>query len=130
MARAATTTDVFNAIAESRRRAIIGVLVDGRTHTVGEMVGRLRMPQPAVSKHLGVLREVGIVSARKKGRLRLYRLNAEELKPVHDWVKGYERFWTSHLDRIKERAERKAAERSADPRARAKDHEAKITRQR
>ena len=94
MPRAATTTDAFNAIAEPRRREIIDVLVDGKTHTVGEMVERLRMPQPAVSKHLGVLREVGIVSASKHGRLRLYRLNASELKPVHDWVKTYESLWT------------------------------------
>jgi DNA-binding transcriptional ArsR family regulator len=71
------------------------------------------MSQPVVSKHLGVLREVGIVSATRHGRLRLYRLNAEGLKPVHDWVQQYERFWTHQLRRIKERAERKAAERSA-----------------
>jgi DNA-binding transcriptional ArsR family regulator len=124
MPRAATTTDAFNAIAEQRRRAIIDVLVDGRTHTVGEMVERLRMPQPAVSKHLGVLREVGIVSASKHGRLRLYRLNAKELKPVHDWVKTYESLWTHQFDRIKERAERKVTERSAHERGRAKDKEA------
>jgi len=120
MPRAATTTDAFNAIAEPRRREIIDVLVDGKTHTVGEMVERLRMPQPAVSKHLGVLREVGIVSASKHGRLRLYRLNASELKPVHDWVKTYESLWTHQLARIKERAERKVAERSAHERRKAK----------
>ena len=124
MPRAATTTDAFNAIAEPRRREIIDVLVDGKTHTVGEMVERLRMPQPAVSKHLGVLREVGIVSASKHGRLRLYRLNAKELKPVHDWVKTYESLWTHQLHRIKERAERKVTERSANERGRAKDKEA------
>ncbi len=112
MARAATTTDAFNAIAEPRRRAIIGVLVDGRAHSVGEVVERLRIPQPAVSKHLGVLRKVGIVSVSRHGQRRLYRLNAKELKPVHDWVKTYERFWTHQLDRIKEQAERKMAERS------------------
>lgn len=111
MPRAATTTDVFNAIAEPRRRKIIGVLGDGRAHAVGEMVKTLRIPQPAVSKHLGVLRKVGIVSRRKHGQHRLYRLNAEELKPVQDWVKTYERFWTHQLNRIKERAERKATER-------------------
>src|SRR5215472_10942432 len=124
MPRAATTTDAFNAIAEPRRREIIDVLVDGKTHTVGEMVERLRMPQPAVSKHLGVLREVGIVSASKHGRLRLYRLNAKELKPVHDWVKTYESLWSHQLDRIKERAERKVTERSAHERGQAKDKEA------
>lgn len=112
MPRAATTTDAFNAIAEPRRRAIIAVLVDGRAHAVGEVVERLRIPQPAVSKHLGVLRKVGIVSVSRHGQRRLYRLNAKELKPVHDWVKTYERFWTHQLDRIKEQAERKMAERS------------------
>jgi DNA-binding transcriptional ArsR family regulator len=114
MPRAATTTDVFNAIAEPRRREIIGVLAGGRAHAVGALVKTLRMPQPAVSKHLGVLRKVGIVSVSRHGRHRLYRLNAEELKPVHDWVKTYERFWTHQLDRIKERAERKVRERARD----------------
>ena len=114
MPRAATTTDVFNAIAEPRRREIIGVLSGGRAHAVGALVNTLRMPQPAVSKHLGVLRKVGIVSVSRQGRHRLYRLNAEELKPVHDWVKTYERFWTHQLDRIKERAERKMRERARD----------------
>ena len=125
MPRAATTTDVFNAIAEPRRRAILDVLVDGRAHPVGEMVERLRMPQPAVSKHLAVLRQVGVVQASKRGRLRLYRLNAEELRPVHDWVKMYERYWTHQLGRIKERAERKMTERSArernEPKTRRRD---------
>src|ERR1700689_527827 len=105
MPRAATTSDVFNAIAEPRRREIIDLLVNGKEHAVGDLVLRLRMPQPAVSKHLGVLRRVGVVSVSKRGQLRLYRLNAKELKPVHDWVKTYERFWTHQLDRIKERAE-------------------------
>lgn len=123
MARAATTTDVFNAIAEPRRREIIDVLVDGRDHAVGEMVETLRMPQPAVSKHLGVLRKVGIVSVTKRGQLRLYRLDARELKPVHDWVKKYERFWTHHLDRIKERAERKMAGRLTQENQLTKDKE-------
>ncbi len=81
---------------------------------IGELVKRLRIPQPAVSKHLGVLRRVGIVSVNRLGRRRMYRLNAEELKPVHDWVKTYESFWTHQLDRIKERAERKATGRMAD----------------
>jgi len=123
MARAATTTDAFNAIAEPRRRAIIGVLVDGRAHAVGEVVERLRMPQPAVSKHLGVLRKVGIVSVSRHGRRRLYRLNAKELRPVHDWVKTYERFWTHQLDRIKEQAERKMADRSTGETKRSKKKE-------
>jgi DNA-binding transcriptional ArsR family regulator len=113
MPRAATTADVFNAIAEPKRREIIDALMDGRERAVGEMVEALRLPQPAVSKHLGVLRKVGIVSVTKQGQLRLYRLNAKELKPVHDWVKTYECFWTHQLDRIKERAERKMTERLA-----------------
>jgi DNA-binding transcriptional ArsR family regulator len=113
MPRAATTTDVFNAIAEPRRREIIEMLVDGRDHAVGDVVKTLRISQPAVSKHLGVLRKVGIVSVTKHGQLRMYRLNPEQLRPVHDWVKRYERFWTHQIDRIKERAERKAMERLA-----------------
>jgi DNA-binding transcriptional ArsR family regulator len=109
MPRAATTTDVFNAIAEPRRREIIGVLVDGRERAVGDVVKVLRMPQPAVSKHLGVLRKVGVVTVVKRGQHRMYRLNAAELKPLHDWVKTFEKYWTHQISRIKERAEQKAA---------------------
>ena len=109
MARAATTSDVFNAIAEPRRREIIDLLAGGET-AVGELVRMLRIAQPAVSKHLGVLRRVRIVSVSKRGRRRVYRLNARELKPVHDWVKNYERFWSHQLNRIKARAEQKARE--------------------
>jgi DNA-binding transcriptional ArsR family regulator len=107
MPRAATTTDVFNAIAEPRRREIIDVLFDGQARAVGEIIESLGLPQPAVSKHLSVLRKVGIVSVTKQGQLRLYRLQPAELKPVADWVKKYESFWTHQLSRIKERAERK-----------------------
>jgi DNA-binding transcriptional ArsR family regulator len=113
MARAATTSDVFNAIAEPRRRRIIDLLAARSPRNVGELVARLRLPQPAVSKHLGVLRQVRLVSVSRVGQRRLYQLNAQELKPVHDWVKAYERFWTHQLDRIKERAEQKARERAA-----------------
>ena len=114
MPRAATTSDAFNAIAEPRRREIIDVLArGGRAQAVGELVVTLRLPQPAVSKHLGVLRKVGLVSVTKQGQHRLYYLNPEELKPVHDWVKNFERFWTHQLDRIKQRAERVAKERAA-----------------
>jgi DNA-binding transcriptional ArsR family regulator len=113
MPRAATTTDVFNAIAEPRRREIIAVLVDGKEHAVGEVVSILRLPQPAVSKHLSVLRKVGIVTVSKRGQLRMYRLNPKELKPVYDWVKTYERFWTHQIDKVKERAEQKMMERIA-----------------
>jgi DNA-binding transcriptional ArsR family regulator len=123
MPRAATTTDVFNAIAEPRRREIIDVLVDGRAHAVGEVVERLRIPQPAVSKHLGVLRTVGIVSVSKQGQRRLYRLNAEELRPVHDWVKTYQRFWSHQIDRIKERAERKMTKQTTHESERVRDKE-------
>jgi DNA-binding transcriptional ArsR family regulator len=111
MARAATTTDVFNAIAEPRRRQLIAVLSDGREYAVGEVVLRLRMSQPAVSKHLGVLRKVGVVSVIKRGQHRMYRLDAAKLKPVHDWVKTFDRHWTQQLGQIKERADRKALER-------------------
>jgi DNA-binding transcriptional ArsR family regulator len=109
MARAATTTDVFNAIAEPRRREIIGLFQDGKEHAVGDVVLRLRIPQPAVSKHLGVLRKVGVMTVSRRGQMRYYRLNAMQLKPVHDWVKTYEHYWSHQLDRIKERAEEKAA---------------------
>jgi DNA-binding transcriptional ArsR family regulator len=113
MARLATTSDVFNAIAEPRRREIINILAGGSAKAVGELVETLNIPQPAVSKHLGVLRKVGLVTVSKQGQHRLYQLNAEELKPVHDWVKNFERFWSHHVDRIKERAERIAKERAA-----------------
>jgi DNA-binding transcriptional ArsR family regulator len=113
MARAATTTDVFNAIAEPRRRQIIGVLNDGREWSVGDVVLRVKLAQPAVSKHLGVLRKVGVVTVSKRGQHRMYRLNAAQLKPVHDWVKTYERYWTHQISRIKQRAEQKALERIA-----------------
>ena len=111
MARAATTADVFNAIAEPRRREVIAVLADGREYAVNEVVLRLRIAQPAVSKHLRVLRKVGVVSMVKRGQHRMYRLNAAELKPVHDWVKTFEQYWTHQLGHIKERAQRKALER-------------------
>ncbi|MHB1936264.1 MAG: ArsR/SmtB family transcription factor [Acidobacteriaceae bacterium] len=113
MARAATTTDVFNAIAEPRRREIIGLLNDGQEWAVGDVVARVRMAQPSVSKHLGVLRKVGVVTVVKRGQHRLYRLHAKELKPVHDWVKTYERYWTHQIDRIKQRAENKMMDRIA-----------------
>ncbi len=112
MARAATTTDVFNAIAEPRRRQIIDLLSQGGPRSVGDLTTALNLRQPAVSKHLGVLRQVGVVSVTKQGQHRLYQLNGQQLKPVHDWVKGYERFWTHQLKRIKERAERIARKRS------------------
>jgi DNA-binding transcriptional ArsR family regulator len=99
MARAATTTDAFNAVAEPRRREILDLLVGGE-RPVGDMVGQLGMSQPLVSKHLRVLREVGAVEVRGEGRRRLYRLNAEALRPIHDWVSGYERFWSGRFGRL------------------------------
>jgi DNA-binding transcriptional ArsR family regulator len=121
MARAATTADVFNAIAEPRRREVIAVLADGQEYAVNEVVVRLRMPQPAVSKHLSVLRKVGVVSMVKRGQHRMYRLNAAKLKPVHDWVKTFERYWTHQIGQIKERAERKTLERIVSTDSRTKE---------
>lgn len=115
MARAATTSDVFNAIAEPRRRQIIDLLASNGDQAVNDLVGALRLPQPAVSKHLHVLRRVRLVSASRRGRQRVYRLNPKELKTVHDWVKHYERFWTHQISRIKERAEQLARESHTQP---------------
>jgi DNA-binding transcriptional ArsR family regulator len=111
MPRAATTADVFNAIAEPRRRQIIELLARRGALAVGALVVTLEMSQPAVSKHLGVLRKVGVVSVTKQGQQRLYQLEAKELKMVYDWSKKFERHWSHQLDRIKERAERKAQAR-------------------
>lgn len=99
MARAATTADVFNAVAEPRRREILDVLVDGE-RPVNDLVGLLGLGQPQVSKHLRVLREVGAVDVREEGRQRLYRLNGHALKPIHDWVSDYERFWSERFGRL------------------------------
>jgi DNA-binding transcriptional ArsR family regulator len=99
MARAATTTDAFNAVAEPHRREILDLLAAGE-RPVNEVVRLLGMSQPLVSKHLRVLREVGVVEVRGEGRRRLYRLNAKVLRPIHDWVKGYERFWSGRLDQL------------------------------
>jgi DNA-binding transcriptional ArsR family regulator len=110
MPRAPTTSDVFNAIAEPRRREILDLLARRGALTVGALVISLGLPQPAVSKHLGVLRQVGVVSVIKRGKERVYNLEAEKLKDVHDWVKAFEAFWGHKLDRIKERAEQRARE--------------------
>jgi DNA-binding transcriptional ArsR family regulator len=99
MARAPTTADAFNAVAEPRRRQILDVLADGE-RPVNDLVRRLRVPQPQVSKHLRVLREVGVVDVRNEGRQRLYRLNGHALKPIHDWVEGYERLWSQRFDEL------------------------------
>src|ERR671914_2443263 len=99
MARAATTADAFNAVAEPRRREIVDVLAEGE-RAVNDLVRALGMPQPQVSKHLRVLREVGVVDVREQGRQRLYRLNGRALKPIHDWVKTYERSWSERFDEL------------------------------
>lgn len=99
MARAATTTDAFNAVAEPQRRRIL-TLLKGRERSVNELAGALRVSQSRVSKHLRVLREVGLVSVREAGQRRLYRLDARGLKPIHDWVGGFEEFWSQSFDRL------------------------------
>ena len=111
MARAATTLDPFNAVAEPKRRELLEALAECEM-PVNDLVGRLGWPQPMVSKHLGVLKEVGLVTARRDGRQRLYRVNGEKLKTIHDWAKMFERFWAHHLLRIKERAEKKHQEKT------------------
>ena len=99
MARAATTADAFNAVAEPRRRQILDALAGGE-RPVNDLVRELGLAQPQVSKHLRVLREVGAVEVRDEGRRRLYRLNGRALKPIHDWVKAYERSWSERFDRL------------------------------
>jgi DNA-binding transcriptional ArsR family regulator len=104
VARAATTTDAFNAVAEPRRRQILDALAGGE-RAVNDLVADLGLAQPQVSKHLRVLREVGAVQVREAGRQRLYRLDGRALKPIHDWIKAYERSWSerfSELDRVLE----------------------------
>ena len=99
MARAATTTDAFNAIAEPRRRQILDLLSEGE-RPVNDLVALLHLPQPLVSKHLRVLREVGLVHVRGDGRERVYGANGQPLKPIHDWVKAYEASWSGRFDRL------------------------------
>lgn len=99
MARAATTADAFNAVAEPRRREILDLIAD-RERPVNELVERLGLAQPQVSKHLRVLREVGAVAVRDEGRRRMYRLNGRALKPIHDWVKNYEDTWSERFEAL------------------------------
>jgi DNA-binding transcriptional ArsR family regulator len=112
MPRAPTTLDPFNAIAEPKRRQVLDVLAQGE-RPVNELVRSLGWPQPQVSKHLGVLKKVGLVSERREGRQRVYRLNAQRLQPIHEWLKNYERFWTHQLELLKARAEQKARSRNS-----------------
>jgi len=114
MARLATTSDVFNAIAEPQRRQILNLLALGE-RSVNDMAGTLQFRQPQVSKHLKVLKEVGLVTVRGDGQHRLYKLNGENLKPIHDWVKDFEHLWNERFDRLAEylaelQAEEKAKE--------------------
>jgi len=101
MARAATTADAFNAVAEPRRRQILDVLAGGE-RPVNDLVALLGLAQPQVSKHLRVLRQVGLVDVRDEGRQRMYRLNGRSLKPIHDWVKNYERTWNERFGALDE----------------------------
>ena len=104
--RAATTSDVFNAIAESQRRDIL-VYLAPRERAVADIAATLSMRQPSVSKHLKVLRHVGLVEGRREGRQMFYRTNSEGIRPLHDWTGIFERFWGHQLARVKERAESK-----------------------
>ena len=111
MARAATTSDAFNAIAEPRRREILTLLIV-RERPVNEIVAELGLDQPSVSKHLRVLRDVGLVRVRCDGRRKFYRTQAEAIRPLHEWAATFERYWSHQLNRVKERAERAAAQES------------------
>ncbi len=114
MSRTSVTPDVFNAIAEPRRRQIIDLLAR-RSLAVGTIVLTLGLPQPAVSKHLGVLREAGIVYVSKQGRQRVYALNHEPLRPVYNWLKTLDQHWEHQLDRVRIRAERRALAGASTP---------------
>ena len=107
MPRATTTSDTFNAVAEPRRREILDLLAD-QEWGVNEIVVRLRMEQPSVSKHLRVLKDVGLVTVRRNGRHMYYRTNAAAVRPMYEWTKTFEKMWSHQLNRIKERAEAKA----------------------
>ncbi len=99
----------------NRRRQIVEILAKSKNHSVNDLVELLGLPQPAVSKHLGILRKVGLVTVEKNGQHRFYALNPLQLKPIHDWLSAFEHFWTDHLDAIKKAAERKARERTHPP---------------
>ena len=113
VARAATTSDAFNAVAEPRRREILNYLAL-QERPVGEIVAALGMEQPSVSKHLRVLKDVGLVRVRREGRRMLYSLDAEAMRPLHEWTGTFERFWRNQLQRVKERAEEMARKRAEE----------------
>ena len=110
MARAATTSDAFNAVAEPRRRDILNYLAM-QERSVTEIVDAMEMEQPSVSKHLKVLKGVGLVDARREGRQMLYKVNAVAIRPLHEWTSTFERLWKHQLLRIKERAEANNAQK-------------------
>lgn len=122
MARAATTTDAFNAVAEPRRREILDVLA-GAESSVNDLVERLGVAQPVVSKHLRVLREVGLVRVREEGRQRIYGLEPGPLRAVYDWVRGYERLWTERFELLDTVLEELRAEQSEQADTGEQDHE-------
>jgi len=107
MPRASTTSDAFNAVAEPRRRDILSFLARDE-RSVGDIVDALALEQPSVSKHLRVLKDVGLVHVRRDGRNMLYRTNAEAIRPLHEWTETFERFWRHQLQRVRERAEAKS----------------------
>lgn len=113
MARAATTTDAFNAVAEPRRRQILDVLAGGE-RPVNDLVALIGLAQPHVSRHLRILRDVGLVDVRSEGRQRMYRLNGRSLKPIHDWVKNYERSWNERFEALDEVLEELKAKEDTD----------------
>lgn len=110
-----TTSDPFTALAEPRRREIVEILARTNRRSVNDLVEILGIPQPSVSKHLGVLKKVGLVTVEKNGQHRFYALNPIQLKPVHEWVSMFEHFWADHLADIKKAAEKKARERNSPP---------------
>jgi len=108
MPRAAANTDVFNAVPESRRRDILVFLAAGE-RSVNDIVAEMGLPQPSVSKHLKVLRDVGLVNLRRDGRQIFYATNVDAIRPLHEWARTFERYWRHQLNRVKERAERNSA---------------------
>jgi DNA-binding transcriptional ArsR family regulator len=113
MARAATTSDAFNAVADPRRRDILAFLAD-HERSVSDIVAALELEQPSVSKHLRVLREVGLVRMRPMGRQKLYRTDAMAIRPLHEWAGGFERLWRDTLSRVKKAAETKTGPKGQD----------------
>lgn len=117
MARAATTSDAFNAVAEPRRRAILNFLAR-QERPVGDIAAALGLEQPSVSKHLRVLRNVGLVHVRRDGRQKFYQTNAAAIRPLHEWTSTFQRYWRHQLSRVKERAEAKISKARPDSNSR------------